>query len=270
MAAAAPYVTVGDTPNCDACGRYYSERHCEDCGQYQCTWCNLDIHQPIGKRNHWRPRLYGEDPHAHLERNATASADEALEQAQRSAREANAAASSADAAPEQTQNRYTYDATTQRVNVTTEHFLPLAAEDAWDLLGDWDLPFVPFSCDATDSGDRRVLTLPPDEDSASSESTIVTERLIQRSERDLYYSYSRAAPSTTNSSANGLPYTELLSKYAFVPLANAADGSKRCVLQWTTSVLPRDPATPKEAAESVARFQESWRAYFDAAIQMED
>jgi len=29
---------------------------------YLCTWCNIDVHLPIGNRNHNRRRLYGKDP----------------------------------------------------------------------------------------------------------------------------------------------------------------------------------------------------------------
>ena len=54
-----------DTPNpgpqCDYCKSGYSERYCEDCNQYLCLFCNIKNHEPIGKRNHYRPRLYGQD-----------------------------------------------------------------------------------------------------------------------------------------------------------------------------------------------------------------
>jgi len=333
MSSGAPFVTHGSTPLCDACGEYYSERRCEDCGQHQCTWCNLDIHQPIGKRNHWRPRLYGEDPHAELERNATASADQAVERATRGLKNAAGLAGAAGAGgaaggasssgkdgvsssnsggADGVHNKYTFDATTGRLNVTSEFLLPgVSPEDGWDLLGDWDAPFLPFPCDV--NGDRRVLVLPielllpgEDEEGASDDeedesgaaqqrgssgvkdTVVVTERLIQRSERDMFYSYSRATP--PDAPPRAFPYTELLSKFAFLPASAAAASSsssagtagaavgggsgggnkKQCLLQWTTSVLPRDPQRPRRAAESVARYQEAWRPYLLAALESDD
>lgn len=323
---ATPFVTVGSTPECDACHSYYAERHCEDCSQNLCTWCNLDRHEPIGKRNHWRPRLYGTDPHAHLERNATASADEALKQASgewklHSARSEN----QRDEEGKEVQNKvrsamryseqrngdargrsremrgasivslmlpvpcslaccaqYTFDPTTLRVNVTTDHYLPLSAEECWDLLGDWDAPWLPWEVDVSSDGSRRTIAVPPQEDSAESEATLVTERLIQRNDREMFYSYARvdskaeteaaeaAASSGSGSGGGGAGYTDLLSKFSFLPMPNGAQGEKRCVLQWTTSVLPNDAANPKRAAEAVAKFQESFKPFFDAAIQMED
>jgi hypothetical protein len=144
-------------------------------------------------------------------------------------------------------------------------------------LGDFDCPYLPFSCDVTDSGDRRVLSLPPPDDSASSDPLVVTERLIQRDDHEMFYSYSRTVPPEL-----GLPYTGLMSKFAFVTVNTAsssggggsvqvsARGERKCCLQWTTSVLPNDPTKPMIAAEAVAKFQESWKPYFDAAIQMEE
>jgi hypothetical protein len=307
MSSAAPFVTLGSTPLCDACHEYYSERHCTDCDQHQCTWCNLSIHQPIGKRNHWRPRLYGEDPHAELERNATASADLAVERATRGVKQNQQATTQASGSAgggagsssgggkdarggdeEGVHNKYTFDATTGRVNVTTEFQLPLTAEEGWDVLGDWDAPYLPFPCDV--SGDRRVLVLPRDAENEEEEedeqqarqrkgkggikdTIVVTERLIQRSDREMFYSYSRTTP-PDGPEATAFPYTDLLSKFAFLPVSSGGGGGggggKQCLLQWTTSVLPRDPKRPRRAAEAVARFQESWRPYFDAALQDED
>ena len=241
MSGRSPYVTVGDTPNCDACKSYYSERHCEDCGKYLCTWCNIDIHVPIGKRNHYRPRLYGEDKYAHLEGPAVSTADRAIAEAQAAASSSlNGGKSSGD--ENFSSNKYTFDPTTGRVNITTEHFLDLPAEDAWDLLGDWDAPYLPFSCDANDANDRRVLSLPPSDDSPESDPILVTEKLIQRDEREMFYSYSRLVPPD-----GGFSYTDLMSKFAFVPI-----NSKRCTIQWTTSVLPKDSQNPNKAAEEVA------------------
>jgi hypothetical protein len=128
----AAYVTQGDTPNCDACHTYYSERHCEDCNQYLCTWCNLDIHVPIGKRNHHRPRLYGTDKYAHLDGPALSSADQALADAESSFTK-NRTAFDAQAENEAF-NKYTFDPVTMRVNVTTEVFLDVSPEDGWDLV----------------------------------------------------------------------------------------------------------------------------------------
>lgn len=127
-----------------------------------------------------------------------------------------------------------------------------------------------------DAGDRRVLSLPPADDSAESDPIVVTERLIQRDDREMFYSYARLVPPD-----QGFPYTDLMSKFAFVPMTTlapsgggtgnvSARGDRRSCLQWTTSVLPNDPKRPMIAAEAVARFQESWKPYFDAAIQMEE
>jgi hypothetical protein len=243
MASNTPYVTVGDTPTCDACHAYYSERFCEDCSQSLCTWCNLDIHLPIGKRNHHRPRLYGVDKYAHLDGPAISTADRAI------AEEA-AAMSAADGSGAAAVS-FTFDPLTNRVNVTTEVFLCVTAEEGWDLLGDFDCPYVPFSCDVNDAGDRRVLSLPPSDDSAEGEPLLVTEKLIQRDDREMFYSYSRLVPPDA-----GFSYSNLLSKFAFVPLNakshSGAGADKKCCLQWTTSVLPNDIKNHKEAAEDVA------------------
>lgn len=247
MSAAAPYVTVGDTPNCDACKSYYSERFCEDCDQYLCTWCNLDIHVPIGARNHHRPRLYGQDRYAHLDGPAISTADRAVQQATQEKQKQQEGNKNEDSLA---QNKYTFDPLTGRVNITTEHFLDLPAEDAWDLLGDWDAPYLPFSVDVNDAGDRRVLSLPPLDDSVDGDPILVTERLIQRDEREMFYSYSRLVPPGV-----GFPYTDLMSKFAFVPVTSKGPTGaieKKCCLQWTTSVLPNDELNPKAAADAVA------------------
>jgi hypothetical protein len=39
---------------CDKCGKYYAEIFDEDDQINICIWCNLDWHNPIGKRNHKR------------------------------------------------------------------------------------------------------------------------------------------------------------------------------------------------------------------------
>lgn len=235
MAANTPYVTAGDTPNCDACRSYYAERYCEDCDQNLCTWCNIDIHVPIGKRNHYRPRLYGVDEYAHLEGPAVSTADKAIHDAE-----------AANAPPPQSTNKFTFDSTTGRVHVTTEHLLSCTPEEAWDLLGDWDAPFLPFSVDVNDENDRRVLSLPPSDDAPDSDPIIVTERLIQRDDREMFYSYSRLVPP-----AAGFPYTDLMSKFAFVAVTTS-QADRQCVLQWTTSVLPNDSKNPQVAAEALA------------------
>ncbi len=41
--------------------QHYSERFCQDCDQFLCTWCVDRLHQSIGKRNHELPRLFGVD-----------------------------------------------------------------------------------------------------------------------------------------------------------------------------------------------------------------
>lgn len=169
------------------------------------------------------------------------------------------------------------------MNVTTEHYLSLSAEECWDLLGDWDLPFVPWDIDVSGDGSRRTLAVPPPEDGAESEPTAVTERLIQRNDREMFYSYARvdskaeteaAEAAAEANSGGGAGYTDLLSKFSFLPLPSGSgsggSSEKRCILQWTTSVLPNDRANPKRAAEAVARFQESWKPFLEAAIQMED
>ena len=53
--------TPDPTPPCSHCSSHYSERYCEDCSMYLCLYCSIDIHQPIGKRDHYCPRLFGLD-----------------------------------------------------------------------------------------------------------------------------------------------------------------------------------------------------------------
>lgn len=120
----AAFVTVGDTPLCDSCHMYYSERHCEDCDQNQCSWCNIDIHtNAIGKRNHYRPRFYGDDPTAE---ESTAGGGEGGEGKDgRTGRRVNAAEEeSAALAP-----LWQVDESSGRVNITTEHIFNLTAEE---------------------------------------------------------------------------------------------------------------------------------------------
>lgn len=147
------------------------------------------------------------------------------------------------------------------------------------MLGDWDAPFLPWDVDVSTDGSRRTMAIPPLDDAPESEATLVTERLIQRNDREMFYSYARvpskaetdaAEAAASGAAGGGAGFTDLLSKFSFLPLPNGPQGEKRCVLQWTTSVLPNDSANPKRAAEAVAKFQEGFKPFFDAAIQMED
>lgn len=266
-----PFVTVGSTPECDVCHRYYAERVCEDCGgEAQCSWCNIDRHESIGKRNHWRPRLYGQDPLAHLERNAKASADEAIKEVRRNA--GNSSSNGNAGGLEQIQQgdnedeesytddssssssskmpQFTIDPSTNRLTIITEHVLPISAEDSWTLLGDWDSPFLPWSIDVSSSGDKRVVSLPPEvTGNNAGETMIVTERLIERNEKDRYYSYTRIIPPSY-----GIEYSDMQSKFEFKDFISMNENRslKKSILQWTTNVLPKDIKNPHSAAKSIA------------------
>jgi hypothetical protein len=269
MSSSAPFVTTGSTPLCDSCHEHYSERHCQDCGEHLCTWCNLDKHEPIGKRNHHRPRHYGVDPHAQLEAPARASADEAVAQANRrgsgKASAAGGSSTNEESANTDSEAKYSFDPSTSRIHLTTETFLPLSPEEAWELLGEWECPFLPYAVEISGqpglAGEKRVLNVPREDGSGEDQ---ITERLIQRSERSLFYSYSRV----DNPAAS---YTDFTSKFSFLPVLTAgSSGSKRTVLQWSTSVQPRDASQHQAVAEEVANFQNSWKRFFEAAINLEE
>lgn len=131
---------------------------------------------------------------------------------------------------------------------------------AFDLLGDWQIDWLPYPSHYVGggslTGDTRTLSLPIAADGRAVE---VRDTLMQRSERDMYYTYSRAVPA-----AAGLAFTDALSRFSFVSL-----GRKQSALQWTTSVLPAHGKIAKQAGEAVARMQLSWQPFFEQATRLD-
>lgn len=294
------FVTEGSTPMCDSCHTHYSERYCEDCAQNQCTWCNLDFHEAVGARNHKRPRHYGEDKYAHLsDKAAVSTAEQAVrEAAEREAAEnrvsgrrrgtgissSSSAASSARGALSSRSAAaslipFSFDSSTGRLTLVSEFMLVgVSVIDCWDLLGDWDMPYwTDASVETNEQQDRRTVTIEKnkmkgemdeeeeEEEEEGSKTVTFTEKLIQRSDRDMFYSYSRSIAADDPS----FPFTDLLSKFSFLSLAQfgssplpkgdniiGAEGAstsseKRCIIQWTTSVMPKDTTKPEIAAAAV-------------------
>lgn len=221
--------------------QYYSECHCEDCSMSLCTWCNIDVHEPIGKRNHYRPRMYeGGYPFMKAAVNGVNGAAEIAAAAGFNHAEPSHAEVEVSADSMLSQDEHNCQpSAVQRISVLTEATLQLSAGEAWSLLGCWDYSFLPFHTDLVDSGRSRVINLPASllTGEESTELIGLQDILLEYDEAKLYYRYTRFSDDTEL-----CPYDEHLSKFALVP-----QGEARCVLQWLTSAAPLDSSP--EAAE---------------------
>lgn len=233
---------------------------------YLCTWCNIEVHQPIGKRNHQRPRLYGEDPFAAQLREEAANSAYNSTSSSSSGRGIGAASLAAGFG---FGSSYSGSGTgggsgsdVARVSVLTEAEFDIGVEEAWSVLGAWNLNFLPTKVMVSDDGDKRmVMSSQLSSSSTSSLSGLTnpfdyTEVLVEKDDSRHYYRYSRLVTPHT------FPYTDHLSKFSLVSLS-----TNKCQLIWLTSVLPTNKHEPDKAAHSVKHGQEEVKPYFHAAIQ---
>jgi len=297
-----PFVTTGSTPLCDACHQYYSERRCVDCDEYQCTWCAIARHEPIGARNHERPRLYGHDAYENVEptpgQTPTTYGEQHPSKAQQSKSSTSSSrptssslASSFSGTTQLGRIPFEYDATTSKLTLRPSWLLVgVSAAEAWNVLGGWDMPFLQsgsqssIEVETNSTEDERTIKYDANSDGEGDEEdgkVSMVEHLVDRNESEHRYSYM----TTTPSSWSGCPFADMSCDFAIHSPSTSksdsyteviggevadSDNGPSCQLDLTSRVSIRKECRSKSqishAAEHVAQHGLRLKPFVEAAI----